>query len=474
VNASSRPGPPSSGRARGAKPVRVALITYGCAKNLVDSEVMAGHLLEAGYVLTDDPPRADVVLLNTCGFIQPARDEALEGIAEVLALKKARPRLRVVVAGCYAERSRDELAARFPQVDLWTGVRDFDHIVPLLRNEGFRPGDRPFLYSDRAPRALSTPGGWAYLKISEGCSHECAFCAIPGIKGRYRSRPAASIVREAERLARGGVKELNLISQDSTYYGRDRGKKDGLAKLLAALAESRGPRWVRVLYGYPEEVTNVLLGAMSDPVICPYFDIPFQHADRGVLRTMKRSMDGPKALRLLEKIRTRLPEAAIRTSLIVGFPGEGRPEFKALLDFVKEARFDHLGVFTYSPEASTEAFSLGDPVAPEVKVERRRALLETQSDISASLLRGWVGREVDVLVDKPAPEQPGLWTGRTRRQAPEVDGLVFVESSPERAGRGPSDSPKPQVRERASGLENQIRRVRITSSKTYDLEGKLI
>jgi len=465
VTPSSRPSSPPLGR--------VALITYGCAKNLVDSEVMAGHLLEAGYAMTDDPSRADVVLLNTCGFIQPARDEALDGIGQVLALKKSRPHLRVVVAGCYAERSRDELAARFPQVDLWTGVRDFDHIVPLLRNASFRPGERPFLYSDRAPRALSTPGGWAYLKISEGCSHECAFCAIPGIKGLYRSRPAASIVREAERLARRGVKEVNLVSQDSTYYGRDRGRKDGLAKLLAALAESGGPAWIRVLYGYPEEVTDRLLEAMDAPKICPYFDIPFQHADRTVLRTMKRSMDGPKGLRLLEKIRSRLPEAAIRTSLIVGFPGEGRSEFAALLDFVREARFDHLGVFTYSPEPSTEAFSLGDPVPPEVKEERRQAILEVQSAISASLLKGWVGREVEVLIDRPSPDRPGRWLGRTRRQAPEVDGLVLVEAGPKIAGRRPPSPAAAAKGARATGLENQIRRVRITSSKTYDLEGRL-
>jgi len=415
---------------------------------------MAGHLLRDGYVLSGEPAKAEVIVLNTCGFIQPARDEAVQGMARAVALKKRNPRLQVVVTGCYAERSREELSARFPEVDAWSGVGDFDRIVPILRGEGFPARDRTFLYSDRSPRALSTPAGWAYVKISEGCSHDCAFCAIPLIKGDYRSRPADSIVREVRRLAENGVQEVNLISQDSTFYGRDRGLRDGLARLLEDLARLENLAWIRVLYGYPEEVTDGLLEAMGNPKVCPYFDLPFQHADPAILRRMRRSMDARRGLRLLEKIRTRLPGAAIRTSLIVGFPGEGRREFAALLAFVREARFDHLGVFAYSPEEGTAAFGLGDPVPSAVKEERRSVVLELQAGISGSILREFVGRTVDVLIEGRSGGRSRLWVGRTRRQAPEVDGLVFVRAP---GGR----------------LENQIRHVRITSSATYDLEGKL-
>ncbi|MBM3293069.1 MAG: 30S ribosomal protein S12 methylthiotransferase RimO [Candidatus Aminicenantes bacterium] len=433
---------------------RVALITYGCAKNLVDSEVMAGRLLESGFALAGDPARAEAVLLNTCGFIRAAREEALEGIAEAVALKAGKPGLRIAVVGCFPERSRDALSARFPEVDVWAGVRDFDNVVSLLRGKRFRAGRRAFLYSDRSPRALSTPPGWAYLKISEGCSGRCAFCAIPGIKGGYRSRSSASIVQEARGLADKGVKEINLVSQDSTFFGRDRGREDGLARLLDDLARVDGLSWIRVLYGCPEGVTDKLLEAMGNPKICPYFDLPFQHADRAVLRRMGRATDARRGLHLLEKIRSRVPEASVRTSLIVGFPGEGEREFEALRDFVRKARFDHLGVFAYSPEEGTRAYGLGDPVPAAVKEERRKAILDLQAGISSSLLRRFVGRMIDVLIEGRSPERPRTWLGRSRWQAPEVDGLVFVRAS---AGR----------------LENRIRRVRITSSGTYDLEGRL-
>jgi len=430
----------------------VALITYGCAKNLVDSEVMAGHLLQAGYAMTGDPAKADILLLNTCGFIQPAKDEAVQGIAEALAVKKKNPRARVVVAGCYAERAREELTARFPNVDLWTGVKDFDKIVPLLSGKDVRPSTDTFLYSHRSPRAVSTPAGWAYLKVSEGCSHGCAFCAIPSIKGRYRSRPVSSIVQEARTLAARGVREINLISQDTTFFGRDKGRPDGLARLLGALIDVKGISWIRVLYGYPEEITDGLLEVMRDPKICPYFDIPFQHADRSILRAMKRSLDAGRALKLLDKIRKTVPETAIRTSLIVGFPGEGRGAFKALAAFVREALFDHLGVFTYSSEDGTSAAALGDPVPGNIKEARRNEILEIQAGISASKLQSYIGKTLDVLIEGRSDTSRRTWRGRTQFQAPEVDGAVVVEASWDR-------------------LENLIRRVKITSSDVYDLRG---
>jgi ribosomal protein S12 methylthiotransferase len=333
-------------------------------------------------------------------------------------------------------------------------VRDFDKIVPLLRDEAFAPSAETFLYDHLSPRAVSTPAGWAYVKISEGCSHECSFCAIPRIKGSYRSRPAASIVKEVETLAGRGVREINLISQDSTYYRRDRGRSDGLARLLESLARVGGIQWIRVLYGYPEEVTDSLLEAIRIPKVCPYFDIPFQHADSGILRRMGRSMNGRRALRLLEKIRTRVPGAAIRTSIIVGFPGEGRREFEALKTFVRDARFDHLGVFAYSAEEGTPAFGSGDPVPLSVKEERRETILQIQAEISAALLRTCVGQTLEVLFEGRSGKNSRTWIGRTRRQAPEVDGVVLVRASGDR-------------------LENPIQRVKITSSGTYDLRGSI-
>jgi len=416
---------------------------------------MAGHLLVAGYELVPDAARADVVILNTCGFIRPSRDEADEGIREAISAKAGRSSLRVVVTGCYAEKDRAELSARFPEVDAWLGVKDYDQIVPVVENRVFRPGVRTFLYDHLSPRARSTPPGWAYLKVSEGCSHECAFCSIPFIKGRYRSRPVSSIVAEARSLEERGVREIVLISQDTTYYGRDRGLGDGFPRLLKELLKRTGIPWIRFLYGYPGEITDSLLEAMADPRVCPYFDIPFQHAAPSVLRKMKRAMPGPEALRLLEKIRRRLPEAAIRTSLIVGFPGEGRSEFGRLAQFVKEARFDHLGVFTYCREKGTAADVLGDPVPEAEKERRRNGLMEAQAALSAEKLKTFRGRTLDVLFEGTRPDHPGELVGRTRFQAPEVDGVVFV-----RAPRAAWKSP--------------MGRVRIVSTDTYDLRGILV
>ena len=434
---------------------RVVLINYGCAKNLVDSEVMAGHLLAAGFVISTSPAKADVLILNTCGFIRPSRDEAEAGIGEALDIKRKRPETKVIITGCYAEKDRARLSDRFPEVDAWLGVRDYDHIVAAVEDRRFPPGRRTYLYDHRSPRALSTPAGWAYLKVSEGCSHECAFCSIPSIKGRYRSRPTKSIVAEARALAARGVREIVLISQDTTYFGRDHGVRNGFSRLLAELLLRTDVPWIRFLYGYPEEITGELLEVMSDARVCPYFDIPFQHAALPVLKGMKRSMSGPRALRLLERIRTRLPEAVIRTSLIVGFPGEGRVEFGTLRDFVREARFDHLGVFSYSREAGTSADGLGDPVPPDEKERRRKTLMEIQAALSAEKLRAYRGRVLDVLFEGVRDDDPRELVARTRFQAPEVDGVVYV--------RAP-----------AATLDQPLRRVKITSSSVYDLRGMIV
>jgi ribosomal protein S12 methylthiotransferase len=432
----------------------IALITFGCAKNLVDSEVMAGVLNRAGYRMVADPSRADVIVLNTCGFIAPAKEEAERAIQNALAIKRRQPTTKVVVAGCYSERYGSGLAARYPEVDAFTGVKDFNRIVASVRGESFRRARRTFLYDHETPRTLSTPSSWAYIKISEGCSHHCAFCSIPLIKGPYRSRPVSSILEEARRLAAHGVREVNLVSQDTTYFGRDQGRSDGLAALLVRLASLEGFAWVRLLYGYPEEVTPALLEAMCHPKVCRYLDIPFQHADAALLRRMNRSMDSDRALKLLDKIRAKIPGIAVRTSLIVGMPGEGRAEFGRLKSFVKKARFEHLGVFTYSREDGTGAYGLGDPVAQRTKDKRRDEIMAIQADISAGKMRNYRGQTLDVLIEGCAASSGGVFVGRTQFQAPEVDGVVFVE----RGGAGEAGP--------------SIRKVEIRDSGIYDLRGR--
>ncbi len=434
----------------------ITLVTFGCAKNLVDSEVMHGYLDKAGYRFVSDPAAADIIILNTCGFIQPAKDEAEEAIRDALAEKIKDPHKKIIITGCFAERYEAALRKKYPDVDSWVGVRDFDKIVRVVRGRGFAGSSQTFLYSHASPRSLSTPSSWAYVKISEGCSHQCSFCAIPLIKGTYRSRDITSIIREAETLAADGIKEIVLISQDTTYFGRDRGKKNGLAQLLRELTKIRGIEWIRLLYGYPEEITDALLEVMQDPKLCPYLDIPFQHSDPVLVQRMKRAMDGPRALKLLQKIRAKIPGISIRTSLIVGFPGEHQKEFEGLVCFIKEARFDHLGVFTYSREEGTEAFPLGDPVSENVKQKRRRAILEVQAGISSEHLQKFIGQTIDVLMEGVWQQDSHFLQGRSRFQAPEVDGCVFVER-PKRPHR----------------LAAPLQKVEIIASDVYDLHGRI-
>lgn len=439
--------------------MKIALISFGCAKNLVDSEVMLGTLAGAGYRFTPDAAEADIVIVNTCGFIQPARDEADAAIRDALGLKRTRGPKTVVIAGCYVEKDGAALAARHPEVDVWLGVKDFDKIVPALRRDPFRPGTRTFLCSHESPRVLSTPRGWAYLKVSEGCSHACAFCSIPAIKGPYRSRAVESIVAEARNLASRGVREVNIVSQDTTAYGRDLGLKDGPARLLRALARVEGVDWIRLLYGYPDEVDDSLLEAMADAKVCRYLDLPFQHAHPALVRRMGRGLDGARALGLIAKIRAALPGVALRTSLIVGFPGEGREEFEALLRFVEEARFDHLGVFEYSPEAGTTAARLGDPVRAGVKSRRKSALMELQAAVSLAANRARVGARLPVLFEGLRSGSKRRVVGRAAFQAPEVDGIIEADAESARdAARRPGT----------------IGRVEITAADVYDLKGKII
>ncbi len=435
---------------------RVALITLGCAKNLVDSEVMLGYIKKNGYRLTVDLHKADIIIINTCGFIQPARKESRDSISEALALKNKRQDLKVIDTGCYAERSLPELKNDFPEVDAWTGVKDFDKIIPIIEEKPYSHSSECFLYDHTSPRLFSTPSSWTYLKISEGCSHRCGFCAIPLIKGPYRSRTVDSIVQEAEYLSDLGYKEINLISQDTTYYGRDLGLKDGLFYLLKKLLAIKNLGWIRILYGYPEEVNDDLLEIMQEKKICSYLDIPFQHSHPKIIKLMKRNMEGRKSLALIDKIRKKIPDVSLRTSLVVGFPAEGEKEFLDLKGFVKEACFDHLGVFTYSQEEGTGCYPMGDPIDEATKNTRRNEILELQSKISFQINQKYIDQTIEILIEGRIARDPSLIQGRTFYQAPEVDGVVYIDA--------------PQV---TPQIINTFQKVEITDGDVYDLYGEL-
>ncbi len=433
---------------------KVALISFGCAKNLVDSEVMLGYLDKAEYTFVTDPAEADIVIFNTCGFIEPAKQEARNALKEAVALKKKGK--KTVAVGCYVERYKERLLKKYPEIDAWLGVNDFDKIVQAIEGKPFKKSQHCFLYDHTSPRYIQTPPSWAYVKISEGCSHECSFCAIPLIKGPYRSRSISSILKEVEKLSSLGVKEINIISQDTTYFGRDQGLEDGLSLLLKELLNIKGIEWIRILYGYPEEISDSLLGVMQEERICSYLDIPFQHSDSKIIKKMKRGMDGRRALKLIQKSREKLPDIALRTSLVVGFPGEGKKEFEDLEKFVQEARFDHLGVFTYSKEEGTDCFDFGDPVKESMKNKRRDKIMAIQSEISFENNKKYLNQRLDVLIEGITKENPDILIGRGKFQAPEVDGMILIDA--------PGKWEK---------VVNTIQKVEITGGDVYDLYGRL-
>lgn len=436
---------------------KVALISLGCAKNLVDSEVMLGYLKRSGYDLAADSGDADAVIINTCGFISDARSESEAALQNAIAEKLRSPGKKIIAAGCYVEVERGKLKEKYPEVDAWIGVKDFNHVVEVLEGRSYAAGESCFLYSHDTPRLLSTPPGWAYVKIAEGCSHACSFCSIPRIKGRYVSRTIDSIYAEAQNLADNGVKEIILTSQDSTYYGRDLGIKEGLAQLLEKLLETAGLEWIRFLYAYPDEVSDTLIDIMQEEKVCSYLDVPLQHADPRILKAMRRKTDTAQSLKFLRKVRKKIPDIALRTSLIVGFPGEGRKEFKTLKTFVRQARFDHLGVFTYSREMHTGAYELGDTVKEEEKEKRKQEIMDIQADISAHRNKSYLKQKIPVLIDGRLAEDPSIIAGRGRFQAPEVDGVVYADTEDDRRDYAGAIIP-----------------VEITACDEYDLYGQLI
>ena len=438
--------PPVAGN--GAK--RVALVTLGCAKNLLDSEVMAGVLARRGYALTGDPAEAEVVLVNTCGFIGPAKEEGVNTILDLARHRRDGNCRQLVVAGCLAQRYAGELAEEIPEIDRIVGLDQVAQIGDLLEEipdempdgtpdgrVGRIPARRTpplradhsvtWLYDHETPRLRSTPPHTAYLKVAEGCDYPCTFCVIPQIRGRFRSRTPESVLAEAEALAAAGAKELVLVAQDTTAYGTDRGLRHGLASLLRQLAAVEGVRWVRFLYAYPTTLDDRVLEAMAEvPEVCRYVDLPLQHASRRVLRDMRRPGNRQSNERLLERIRRRAPGVAIRSTFIVGFPGETETEFRELCDFVAEAEFDALGAFTYSNEESAASFVAEETVSEAEKEERRARLMELQEGIAVRRHRELVGTVAPVLVDGPPEESELLLAGRTEGQAPEVDARVLI------------------------------------------------
>jgi ribosomal protein S12 methylthiotransferase len=481
------------------KPVKVGFVSLGCPKNLVDSEVMMGLLETGGAQITAKAEEADVIVVNTCSFIDTAKQESVNTILEMAQHKTAGRAKKLVVAGCLVERYRDEIQKNIPEVDAVVGTGELEHILaaagiatgqarqvahsespfvilnsassPALsagqalksgtssraaRPEGeareaagrFSRGewdgaiaDLPnYLYDETTPRVLATPKASAYLKIAEGCDHPCGFCIIPQLRGKFRSRRFESVIAEAGQLAARGVREITLIGQDTTCYGEDLGLKDGLALLLERLAALEDLRWVRFLYAYPNKITGRLLETIAaHKKICSYIDVPLQHASAEVLKRMKRGAGAGIFLKSIEKMRRTIPNLTLRTSFIVGFPGETEADFAELCDFVKAAQFDWLGVFSYSDEEGSAAFHLGEKV-PRRRIEaRRRKLMQIQRQISKRNKRKLIGRQLEVLALGPSEETDLLWEGRSEMHAPEIDGKLFINDFGDREQLNPGE-----------------------------------
>ena len=419
---------------RAAPSRRLGMISLGCAKNLVDSEVMLGHLAAGGWTFVRDPREADVLVVNTCSFIGPAREESIQAILEAAEYKKTGRLQRLIVAGCLVQRYAQELQRELPEVDAFVGLDQLDRIIGAAEPEAAGPpvelpvwSRSSYLYDDRVPRRRATPHWTAYVKIAEGCDHTCSFCAIPAFRGSFRSRQPDSILREARQLAQEGVREINLIAQDSSHYGRDLQRKDGLAHLLEGLDQVELLRWIRVHYLYPNTISERLIETMARARrVVDYVDLPLQHADPDALRRMRRGGSAASHLKLLSSFREAMPKPALRSTFIVGFPGETESEFEALLDFVRTVRFHHLGVFTYSHEDGTSAFGLEDDVPESVKQERRDRLMECQQRIAFERNHELLQQQVEVLVEGAHADTEHLLVGRMQSQAPDVDGQILI------------------------------------------------
>src|SRR5258706_13697335 len=483
----------SQDSAQEARLQKVGFVSLGCPKNLVDSEVMMGFLARAGVEFSPRAEDADVIVVNTCSFIESAQRESVNTILEMAAHKTSGRAKKLVVAGCLVERFRDEISKWIPEVDAVVGTGELQNILaatgigpaPAQNNSPFvvltsraegdaraaqgrfsrgqwdgAIADLPnYLYDDETPRILATPKSTAYIKIAEGCDHRCTFCIIPQLRGQFRSRRFESVVREAEQLVAAGTRELTLIGQDTTCYGEDLNLKDGLAILLERLAQIEDVRWVRFLYAYPNKVTTRILEAIaSHKKICSYMDVPLQHASPSVLKSMRRGAGAEIFLKTIEKMRRIVPDITLRTTFIVGFPGETERDFEELCDFVRAAEFDWLGAFGYSDQEGAKAFALDAKVPAREMDQRRKKLMQIQKQISRKKKRSLVGKDFDLLLEGPSEETELLWEGRTVMHAPEIDGTVFVNDAPD-------------------GIELRavdFHRCRITKAHDYDLQASIL
>ena len=447
---------------------KVGFISLGCPKNLVDSEVMMGQLKQNGYEITADAAEADTVVVNTCGFIDSAKKESIDTILEAAQLKIDGRAKRLIVAGCLVERYRDDLKAEIPEVDAFIGTSQINDILAVC-DPGTNTRSLPvvpignqsatYLYDESTPRLLATPSHYAFVKIAEGCDRPCAFCFIPQMRGHFRSRRFGSIVAEAHQLAEEGVKELILVAQDSSRYGEDLGKQDALARLLRELAHIDGIHWVRVMYTYPTHISDSFLDVLAEePKAVKYLDMPLQHASQNVLKLMKRGGNRGSLERLIERVRKRVPGIAVRTTFISGFPGETEDDFVELKRFIRNVEFDRVGVFTYSDEEGTPAFTLPDKVPHRTAVRRRNSLMKEQAKISRRKHDARVGEVAQVIFEGESKESELLWQGRMETQAPDIDGCVLINDVP--------DGLEPAV--------GELVNVEITEGHEYDLVGKII
>ncbi|HUF04216.1 MAG TPA: 30S ribosomal protein S12 methylthiotransferase RimO [Aridibacter sp.] len=447
---------------------KVGFVSLGCPKNLVDSEVMMGQLKEAGYEITNDAGEADTVVVNTCGFIESAKEESVEAILEATGLKAEGKAKRVVVAGCLVERYRDELIDELPEVDAFIGTNEVNRILEAAdETKDFRSlplhpiGNKTatYLYDEYTPRLRATESHTAFIKIAEGCDRPCAFCSIPSMRGSFRSRRFGSIMEEAQQLAKQGVKEIVLIAQDSSRYGEDLGDIDGLAILINELCKIEDLEWVRVMYTYPTHISDGFLRAIADnPKAVKYLDMPLQHASRNVLKAMRRGGTRVSLERLIKRVRDAVPGIAIRTTFIVGYPGETEENFEDLMTFVRNCEFDNVGVFTYSDEEGTPAYELADKVDPKIAKQRRARLMNEQAKISRRKNEEKIGKIFSVMFEGPSKESDLLWQGRFEGQAQEIDGYILINDAPE--GRVPEPG--------------EIVYVEIREAHDYDLIGRIV
>lgn len=440
--------------------MNVLFISLGCDKNLVDSEVMIGLLADKGYQMTDDETQADVIVINTCCFIHDAKEESIQTILEMAEYKKTGTLKALIVTGCLAQRYQEEILEEIPEVDEVLGTTSYDKIVDAIQEalegkSGVRIEDIDALPLPDTKRLVTTGGHFAYLKIAEGCDKHCTYCIIPKIRGNYRSVPMERLVKEARDLAEDGVKELILVAQETTIYGTDLYGEKSLHRLLRELCKIDGIRWIRILYCYPEEIDDSLIQVMKEePKICHYLDLPIQHASTEILRRMGRRTSREDLEEIIGKLRREIPDIAIRTTLITGFPGETKEQHEELMDFVDQMEFDRLGVFTYSPEEGTPAAGMEGQVPEEVKEDRQAELMELQQEIAFDLAEDMIGREVLVMIEGKVADE-NAYVGRTYKDAPNVDGLIFVNTDEEL-------------------MSGDFARVKVTGAAEYDLIGELM